>query len=103
MRLIAGAIFLAIISITAIADAGTFRCPNGNLVSTGDSISQVMVECDAPTNKIKRIDSEETSRGRARYIEVEEWIYNQGPNTLVHFLIFRNGTLVEVKTGGFGR
>ena len=85
------------------AFADNFRCPNGSIVTSGDSISEVMVKCDPPTNKIKRTDSEETFRGRVRYIEVEEWTYNQGPNTLVHYLTFRNGLLTEVKSGTFGR
>ena len=92
--------------VTAVASgafAGDFRCPNGSIVSTGDSISEVMVKCDPPTNKIKRTDSEETVRGRVRYVEVEEWTYNEGPHTLVHYLTFRNGILIEVKTGTFGR
>jgi len=83
--------------------ADNFRCPNGSIVSSGDSISEVMVKCDSPTNKIKRTDSEETYKGRVRYIEVEEWTYNEGPHTLVHYLTFRNGVLTEVKTGTFGR
>jgi len=83
--------------------ADNFRCPNGSIVSSGDSMSEVMVKCDPPTVKVKRTDSEETFRGRVRYIEVEEWTYNEGPNTLVHYLIFRNGLLTEVKTGTFGR
>ncbi len=85
------------------ASAGNFRCPNGSIVSTGDSISEVVVKCDPPTDRIKRVDSEETVRGRVRYIEVEEWTYNEGPNTLVHYLTFRNGVLIEIKTGTFGR
>ena len=93
---------LLILSAPA-AFADNFRCPNGSIVSSGDSISEVMVKCDPPTNKIKRTDSDETSRGRVRYIEVEEWTYNQGPNTLVHYLTFRNGVLTEVRTGTFGR
>lgn len=88
---------------TPKAYADNFRCPNGSIVSSGDSISEVMVKCDPPTNKSKRTDSDETSRGRVRYIEVEEWTYNEGPHTLVHYLTFRNGVLTEVKTGTFGR
>jgi len=85
------------------AFADNFRCPNGSIVSSGDSISEVMVKCDPPTNRIKRTDSDETVRGRVRYVEVEEWTYNEGPHTLVHYLTFRNGVLTEVKTGTFGR
>ena len=93
----------ALLFLAAGAFADNFRCPNGSIVSSGDSISEVMVKCDPPDNKVKRTDSDETVRGRVRYIEVEEWTYNEGPNTLVHYLTFRNGVLTEVKTGTFGR
>lgn len=85
------------------AFADNFRCPNGSIVSSGDSLSEVLVKCDPPTHTIKRTDSDETIKGRVRYIEVEEWTYNQGPHTLVHYLTFRNGILTEIKTGTFGR
>ena len=86
-----------------VAHADNFRCPNGSIISSGDSISEVVVKCDSPTNKVKWTDSDETVRGRIRYIDVEEWTYNQGPNTLIHYLTFRNGVLTGVKTGTFGR
>lgn len=92
-----------LILLTGTAYAGNFRCPNGSIVSAGDSISDVVVKCDQPTNKIKRTESESTGRGRVRYVEVEEWTYNEGMNTLVHYLIFRDGALVEIRTGTFGR
>ena len=85
------------------ADADIFRCPNGNLVSTGDSISEAYIKCDTPSFTVKRTEGEDTSRGRVRYVEVEEWTYNEGINTLVHYLIFRDGVLVQVRTGTFGR
>lgn len=97
------AVSLALLVVATAAQADIFRCPNGNLVSSGDSISEVLVKCDPPTNKVKRTEGEDTSRGRVRYVEVEEWTYNQGPHTLVHYLIFRDGLLVTVKTGTFGR
>lgn len=97
------AVSLALLVVATTAQADIFRCPNGNLVSSGDSISEVLVKCDPPTNKVKRTEGEDTSRGRVRYVEVEEWTYNQGPHTLVHYLIFRDGLLVTVKTGTFGR
>lgn len=89
--------------LNASAHASDFRCPNGSIVSTFDSISEVAVKCDAPTNKVKRTEGEMTGSGRTRYVEVEEWTYNEGPNTLVHYLTFRDGILVEIRTGTFGR
>jgi hypothetical protein len=94
---------LTLVVSTHAAFADSFRCPNGSIVSSGDSLSEVMVKCDPPTNKVKRTDSDTTYSGRVRYIEVEEWTYNQGINTLVHYLTFRNGVLTEIKTGTFSR
>jgi hypothetical protein len=92
-----------VVVLASDAFADNFRCPNGSIVSSGDSISEVLVKCDPPTTRVKLTDSEDTVRGRVRYIEVEEWTYNEGPNTLVHYLTFRNGILTEVRTGTFGR
>ena len=97
------ALFLMLAGFATTARADIFRCPNGNLVSSGDSISEVIVKCDPPTAIIKRNEPGETARGRVLYTEVEEWTYNQGPHTLVHYLEFRNGILSVVRTGTFGR
>ncbi len=90
------------------AFADNFRCPNGNIVSSGDSVLTVAAKCDPPAGTFKRLEPVviELSRSDSRtgtkiiYIEVEEWGYNQG-STLLHTLIFRNGVLSEVRTGGF--
>lgn len=103
------AICAVVISFSAVqAFADNFRCPNGNIVSTGDSISTVATKCDPPDGTFKREEPIETvvSRfdGKAGskiiYIEVQEWTYIHG-STLLHTLIFRNGVLSEVRTGSF--
>ncbi|HEY3308022.1 MAG TPA: DUF2845 domain-containing protein [Desulfuromonadaceae bacterium] len=96
----------AMSSLPAWAD--NFRCPNGNIVSTGDSISTVAAKCDSPASTFRREEPVEAETTGAHgkpvfktvYIEVQEWTYNQG-STLLHTLIFRNGILSEVQTGGF--
>lgn len=87
----------------AVAHADSFRCPNGSLVSTGDSISEVSLKCDAPTSMVRRDDPVETARGKTAYVEVQEWTYNQGPNRFVYFLVFRGGRLSEVRSGDYGK
>ncbi len=90
------------------AFADNFRCPNGAIVSTGDSISTVTIKCDPPASSFKREEPMVADVTRADgkpgtkifYIEVQEWTYTQG-STLLHTLIFRNGILSEVLTGGF--
>jgi hypothetical protein len=98
------AVLAAVISFSADqALADNFRCPNGNIVSTGDSISIVAAKCDPPAGTFKREEPVQLEAGRGAriaYIEVQEWTYTQG-STLFHTLIFRNGILSEVRTGGF--
>lgn len=105
------AVCAVIISCSAVQSfADSFRCPNGNLVSTGDSISTAAVKCDSPAGIFKREEPVEseitkedgTSGKRIIYIEVQEWTYTKNSN-LLHTLIFRNGILREVITGGFIR
>jgi len=84
------------------AYADNFRCPNGSIVSTGDNIAVVATKCDAPSFVSRR--DEPVSRGsRTAYIEVQEWTYNEGPDRLLHTLVFRNGILKEVQSNGYGR
>lgn len=88
-------------SVQAFAD--NFRCPNGKIVSTGDSISTVAAKCDPPAGIFRREEPmilDGTSRPKIIYIEVQEWTYTHG-STLLHTLLFRNGVLTEVRTGGF--
>lgn len=105
------AVTTAIILFSVVqAFADNFRCPNGSIVSTGDSISTVAVKCDPPAGTFRREEPVEAVVGgmtgravtRIVYIEVQEWTYTEG-STLLHTLIFRNGILSEVRTGGFVR
>jgi hypothetical protein len=98
----AASLIFCLFSATAVF-ADNFRCPNGSIVSTGDSISLVAVKCDKPTFVVSRQEAEDNYRGRPVYVEVQEWTYNEGPHRLIHFLVFRNGKLVEVKSDTFGK
>ena len=107
-------VFLTCLTLTVMSSlpalADNFRCPNGSIVSTGDSISTVAAKCDPPAGIFRReepVEAESTNAhgrpvSKTVYIEVQEWAYNQG-STLLHTLIFRNGILSEVQTGGFVR
>lgn len=98
-------LFLPVCLLLAVtpALADTFRCPNGALVSTGDSISVVAMKCDPPSYKTSRMESGAGHRGATILSSVEEWTYNEGPHRLIHILTFRNGILTQVQTGGYGK
>jgi len=88
--------------LASAAYADNFRCPNGNIVSTGDSLSTVAIKCDAPTF-VTRSEEPARHRGNSVHTEDEEWTYNEGPHRFIHTLVFHNGTLIEVRSEGFGR
>lgn len=95
------AVVTSFYAVQAFAD--NFRCPNDNIISTGDSISTVAAKCDSPTSMFKReepIILDDKPRTKIIYVEVQEWTYTQG-STLLHTLVFRNGVLSEIRTGGF--
>jgi hypothetical protein len=101
------AMILSLSALTAFAE--DFRCPNGKIISTGDSISAVSIKCDPPfatTRREEPVQATVATPGgpgtRYIYIEVQEWTYKAG-STLLHTLIFRNGILAEVQTGEFAR
>jgi len=86
----------------AAAHADNFRCPNGNIVSTGDSLSTVAIKCDAPTF-VTRSEEPVSHRGTSVHAQDEEWTYNEGAHRFIHTLVFHNGTLIQVRSEGFGR
>lgn len=98
------AVLLAMILFAVpAAFADNFRCPNGAIVSTGDRVSEVYVKCDPPTFRDTRTESEAGRKGATILVNVEEWTYNEGPNRLMHLLVFYNGVLSEVRTLGYGK
>lgn len=98
-------VFCLLIMLAMInnAAADSFRCPNGTIVSSGDNQSIVAMRCDTPTYKVSRVETEAGYKGATIIINVEEWTYNEGPNRLVHILVFRNGVLTSIQTAGYGK
>src|SRR5512133_3788977 len=104
MKWILTSLVAAILFSVAPAFADDFRCPNGNIVSTGDSMSTVEAKCDPPAEKFedsgpfKYMDADGSTKTISGFYKV--WKYTQG-STLEHSLIFYSGLLSEVRTGGF--
>lgn len=97
--------FTAVIVFSAVlASADDFRCPNGNIVSSGDSMSTVEAKCDPPAEKFedsgpfKYKAADGSTPTVTGFYKV--WKYTKG-STLEHLLIFYGGILSEVRTGGF--
>ncbi|RPI38513.1 MAG: DUF2845 domain-containing protein [Nitrospiraceae bacterium] len=85
--------------ITAV-DAYGLRCGD-NLVDVGDRKIDVLAKCGEPV-VIDEWYEEESFRRSSVSIHVEEWTYNFGPTRFIYFLKFKNGQLVEIRTGDHG-
>ena len=75
------------------------------LVSVGDSKTDVLAKCGEPTLKDSHVEEIRERLGdteRKVFVTVEEWTYNPGPTRFVRILTFRNSTLTDIRTGGYG-
>jgi Protein of unknown function (DUF2845) len=76
------------------------------IVSLGDSAGDVIMKCGKPAWKeareeVLREKLDETKE-RKVFVTVEEWTYNFGPDKFIRIFTFRNGKLVDIRTGGYG-
>lgn len=113
---------LIIFSSFSVSMAGSsFRC-GPNIVSVGDSKSEVLGKCGEPTSsevigdqvsggwtsrtRDRATGDRSTSRTRGTYTErssvLESWNYNCGPSEFSHTLTFQGQNLVEIKNIGYG-
>ena len=75
------------------------------LVSVGDSKTDVLAKCGEPTLKDSHVEEIREKLGDAErkvFVTVEDWTYNLGPTRFVRILTFRNSKLANIKTGGYG-
>jgi hypothetical protein len=104
-------------SATVRADDG-FRCKTGRLVSVGDRMHEVQSRCGDPDLVTTRVEKRKVKHRYTRWVgqvqesvveevEVEvpldEWTYDLGPQSFVRYVLFENGTVINVATGDYGR
>ena len=108
---------LALFTLSASdARADSLSC-NGRIVATGDSAYQVRAVCGDPDAVNRRVELR-TARQRVlvpcggqrcwaeveRSVEVtiEEWTYDFGRTRFMQFLLFEDGKLARIESGGYG-
>lgn len=104
-------------SVSAAADSG-FRCKTGRLVSVGDRMGDVHNRCGDPDATSTRVEKRKVKHKYTRWVgnvqesvteeeEVEvpldEWMYDLGPNAFIRYVVFENGLVIDVATGGYGK
>ena len=75
------------------------------LVSVGDSKTDVLAKCGEPSLKDSHVEEfRDKLDGTERnvLVTVEEWTYNLGPTRFVRILTFRNSRLTDIRTGNYG-
>ena len=102
--------------VAARADDG-FRCKTGRLVSVGDRSYEVKSRCGAPDDVNARVERRRVKVRVGRWINgnlvdvmeereveipIEEWTYDLGSTSFIRYVVFENGAVVDVKTGGYG-
>ncbi len=116
----AGSGLLLWLSLAGLAHADGMYCGN-KLVSDGDSPYAVRNLCGTPDQAVQRtelrtvqqwVDGPCLYRGQVRCgqmvqytveVHIDEWLYDFGTNQLIRNLVFENGRLVRLYTGGYGQ
>lgn len=97
---------LILSSLFTVSTALALRC-GSDLIHEGDHTFEVLNACGEPLWR-ERWENQNLERTgfdtlEKRAVIVEEWIYDFGPNRLLHILRFRNNRLVDIETGDRGR
>lgn len=76
------------------------------IISKGDTKADVLTKCGEPFYKEsheeeirERLDE---TQSRKVLVTVEEWTYNFGPQRFMRIFTFRNGKVVDIRTGNYG-
>jgi len=82
-----------------------FDC-SGRIIGVGVPQADVLAACGPPAWRDQRTDSwVEGIRPDGTVlvsVSTEEWIFDFGPDRLLHFVYFRDGRVADIRTGGYG-
>ncbi|MHB8844845.1 MAG: DUF2845 domain-containing protein [Nitrospirota bacterium] len=77
------------------------------VISVGDSKTDILIRCGEPFFTTSHQETVKERFGdassRTVMVTVEEWTYNFGPQRFMRVITFRNGTVADIRTGGYGR
>lgn len=108
------AALLAVVTVAALlpmpSNAASLKC-GSDMVSDGATRYEVWRKCGDPVSQETRTvyDSITISDGyggvlqRQVSVVIEEWIYSTGSTNFDQHVTFRDGRLVEVRSGNYGR
>jgi hypothetical protein len=118
-KLSCSVVLLMMVMLMASNEAAAFRCGT-RLVSVGDSKYEVLWKCGEPTwveswveKRIQPYSVEPFSDGyrfylpsptfaTVVYVNVEQWVYDQGRTQFTRVLTFENSRLARIEMGDYG-
>lgn len=85
--------------------ASAFYCDR-KIVSVGDLKYEVSAKCGEPDWRNYRheeiVEFSDDPIQRSRFVDIEQWTYNFGPQRLLRILTFRDNRLERIDTAGYG-
>jgi len=109
---------LGTLSLAASAHAdGSLRCKT-RLISPGAAAYEVRSVCGTPDDTQSRTESRTVRRAVSVpcatgvcsavvddtvTVNVEEWIYDFGPQRFIQYLTFESGKLINIRSGNYGK
>jgi len=109
---------LGVLSLAGSAHAdGSLRCKT-RLISPGAAAYEVRSVCGTPDDTQTRTESRTVRRAvsvpcnvgvcstlvdETVTVNVEEWIYDFGPQRFIQYLTFESGKLINIRSGNYGK
>jgi hypothetical protein len=101
-------LFVALSQAPAFAsEPGSMFC-HGGIISTGDTVGEVLAKCGQPTYATQREEKRVYGgywRGAERLITtvaIDDWLYNFGPNRFQYRLVLENGFVRKIESLEYG-
>jgi hypothetical protein len=92
-------LIIAALLCAAPRPAHAMRCGE-RLVYIGDTKAEVLAKCGEPFSAdTVAVETVRVDGDRSFDLPVEEWVYNQGPDTFLKILIFKGGRLEKIEDG----
>jgi hypothetical protein len=107
LLLLAGTVML--VSDYGHAGSTNLRCGT-RLASVGMRQGEVVAICGEPASTRSWQETLESGTGSQKKgyftasitVNYEEWMYNFGSTRFIQYLLFKNGILVNIESGGYG-
>jgi hypothetical protein len=78
---------------------------NFNTLSLGTSSGEITIKCGEPDlrhTEYETITSKTKNGKLKRAVTIDKWTYNLGPSHFMRILTFRNGEMIDIRTGEKG-